>query len=196
MEATSLLRPGFADPVMHAQETFRMVLDAMSRPGSLHASTVSLEPPRSLHPATAALCLTLLDHETPLWLDPSLESDEVWTFLRFHCGCPRAEERSAAAFAVLDGAPCGLASFAQGTPEYPDTSATLICQVEGLREDGPLILRGPGIRDRASLGLSPFPAPFLEEWEGNQARFPRGVDTIWVSGKTIVGLPRTTRLEM
>jgi alpha-D-ribose 1-methylphosphonate 5-triphosphate synthase subunit PhnH len=72
----------------------------------------------------------------------------------------------------------------------------LICQIEGLREDGPLTLRGPGIRDRAGLGPSPFPPTFLEEWESNRARLPRGVDIIWVSGKTIAGLPRTTRLEM
>jgi len=195
MEATPLLRPGFADPVIHAQGTFRMLLDAMSRPGSLHRLDMALEPPRRLAPATAAACLTLLDHDTPLWLDPRADDAEVWSFLRFHCGCPRAESGSAAAFAVVTGALPPLTDFAQGAHEYPDRSTTVIWQVEEVTAEGPLLLSGPGIQERASLGISPLPAGFKEAWRANRAAFPLGVDLIIAAGKTLAALPRSTRLE-
>ena len=68
MSATLTL-PGFAEPVADAQTTFRAVLDAMARPGTIHQVGANLSPPAPLDPATAAVLLTLADNETPLWLD-------------------------------------------------------------------------------------------------------------------------------
>ena len=59
--------PGFEDPVRDAQVTFRAVLDAMARPGRLHHAGQNLTAPAPLDRATAAVLLTLIDNETPLW---------------------------------------------------------------------------------------------------------------------------------
>ena len=64
------IAPGFADPVFDSQATFRAALDALARPGRVAALPPVLTPPAPLNPATAALCLTLADLDTPLWLDP------------------------------------------------------------------------------------------------------------------------------
>lgn len=68
-------------------------------------------------------------------------------FLRFHTGAPITRDPAEAAFALIaDAAACpDFASFAQGTPAYPDRSATLVLAVTDLSNDG-WRLDGPGIR--------------------------------------------------
>ena len=68
--------PRFTDPVDEAQATFRAVLDAMARPGRLHRVGTRLTAPAPLDQATAAVLLTLVDNETPLWLEPSVARGE------------------------------------------------------------------------------------------------------------------------
>ena len=70
---TSTLSPGFADPVADAQSCFRAVLDAMARPGRICIRSGTMAAPPPLCAAAAAVLLTLVDHETPLWLDPAAE---------------------------------------------------------------------------------------------------------------------------
>ena len=77
MSNGSALRPGFLAPVADSQQVFRRVLRAMSEPGSLQDIAVDLAPPAPLDRATAALCLTLLDFETPVWLDAAADGEEV-----------------------------------------------------------------------------------------------------------------------
>ena len=87
--SSSIALPGFADPVGEAQATFRAVLDAMSRPGRLHHVGEHLTAPAPLDSATAAVLLTLIDNETPLWLDGAATAARDW--LAFHCGAVIAE---------------------------------------------------------------------------------------------------------
>ncbi len=96
MSATIEL-PGFADPVGDAQAIFRAVLDAMARPGKLHQVGAGLAAPAPLDCATAAVLLTLIDNETPLWVDPVADAARAW--LAFHCGAAITDVSGEAAFA-------------------------------------------------------------------------------------------------
>jgi alpha-D-ribose 1-methylphosphonate 5-triphosphate synthase subunit PhnH len=103
---TGKLSPGFADAVGDAQSCFRLVLDAMTHPGRLH-TVRPLSPPPPLCDAAAAVVLTLVDQETPLWLDPDAAAARAW--VAFHTGAPVVEEPARAIFAVALSLPA--ASF-------------------------------------------------------------------------------------
>jgi alpha-D-ribose 1-methylphosphonate 5-triphosphate synthase subunit PhnH len=189
------VHPGFADAVLDSQHAFRAVLDAMAHPGRVVALRGPAAP-APLGPAAAAVCLTLLDLDTPVWLDAAAATADVVTFLRFHCGVPLVEAAAAARFAlVADPARLPpLDAFDAGTDERPDLSATLVLQVDGLGEDGGQRLTGPGIEGEARLAVSDAPG-LWELVRVNARRFPRGVDLILCAGGRLAALPRTTRVE-
>lgn len=191
-----LLRPGFAEPVLDAQRCFRTLLAAMAHPGRIQALPVAVEPPAGLMPASAALCLTLLDAEAPLWLDAAAEEAEAASYLRFHCGCPLVAEPQAAAFALVAGALPRLEIFGSGDDLAPEASATVIWQVERLDDEGPLVLTGPGIERTQRLGVAPLPRHLLTDWADNGALYPAGIDLVLVNGGRLVALPRTTRIHL
>ena len=189
---------GFADPVLDSQAAFRALMDAMARPGRFEPLTGPADVPAPLSPVTAAVALTLIDRDTPLWLDPPLAAAEpLCRWLAFHCGALVTQDREAAAFAVVAdprSAP-PLDSFALGSDAYPDRSTTLVMQVQGLTEDGPL-LSGPGVAEPFRLGAWPLPADFWQQWCANRATFPRGVDIVLAGPGGVVALPRSLRAEV
>ena len=154
------LPAGFTDKVLSAQSTFRLVMDAMAHPGSVYQIAADVEAPRPLMRASAALALTLCDHDTPIWLDrPMSEAPDLANWLKFHSGAPIVTDPSAASFALIaDGnALPKLDSFSFGSAEYPDRSTTLILQVESLTQGQRYELRGPGIN--GTVGCGPRSSP-------------------------------------
>ena len=192
-----IVEGGFADPVFGSQSVFRAVMDAMARPGTVHAIDTDLRPPAPLNVAAAAVILTLADADTPVWLGQDLARDEaVRGWLSFQTGAPQANLPSEAAFAIAINAAAlpSLSSFALGTQEYPDRSTTLILQVETLREGEALTLRGPGIKDRETIAPRPMPGHFDMQWRENNALYPRGIDIVLAAPDAVACLPRTVRI--
>jgi alpha-D-ribose 1-methylphosphonate 5-triphosphate synthase subunit PhnH len=189
----SAVAAGFAEPVLAAQATFRTVMDAMARPGSVRrVAGVAAPPP--LSPIAAAIALTLVDYETPFWLDARLAAaPEVARFISFHTGARVTADPAGAAFAfVAEPARAPpFARFAQGSAEYPDRSTTLVLQVAQLAEGEGMVLRGPGIAGARRLAVSPLPADFLDQLSENRAGFPRGVDILLATDDAVAGLPRS-----
>ena len=91
------LRPGLADPVHDSQRFFRGLLTAMAHPGRLVTLEGAPQGPKPLDPATAAAALTLLDYDTPLWIDWIADTPPLRAYLKFHCGCPIVERSQEAA---------------------------------------------------------------------------------------------------
>lgn len=61
-----MVAAGFVDPVMSAQTTFRAVLAATSRPGTVWPIEVELSSHAPLSRGAAAVALTLCDRDTPI----------------------------------------------------------------------------------------------------------------------------------
>jgi alpha-D-ribose 1-methylphosphonate 5-triphosphate synthase subunit PhnH len=187
---TLALSPGFADPVADAQACFRSVLDAMARPSRIH-SVAGAVPPAPLCSAAGAALLTLVDHETPLWLDPDADAARAW--IQFHCGAPLAGIGDAA-FGLALSLP-DLAALPAGSDEAPETSATLILQVASLGRGRRFRLRGPGLRGGAELAVEGLPADFVTQWQRNRSQFPRGIDLVLCAGDQLAALPRSVTVE-
>jgi alpha-D-ribose 1-methylphosphonate 5-triphosphate synthase subunit PhnH len=194
MSQQQQLSAGFADPVHDAQHAFRRVLDALSRPGQRLALGSPVKG-LALGPAMAHLLLALTDDDTAVWWQHSEGSAADW--LRFHTGASRAATPAEAAFAVVTHAAAlpPLDSFAAGSAESPEGSATLLVEVPSL-DDGPAVeWRGPGIREMQTVRIAGLPENFWAQWQANHAAFPQGVDIVFTCADAALGLPRTTRVR-
>jgi alpha-D-ribose 1-methylphosphonate 5-triphosphate synthase subunit PhnH len=187
---------GFADPTHDAQAVFRSVLNALARPGqleTLHASD-SLQAPAPLSRGLTALLLTLLDGETSLHLGDTLASDAAWMAVRFHTGVQPAE-RGTAEFVAERAANASWEGLLLGTDEAPQLGATLIVEATSLAGSG-LVLRGPGIQHTQRMGLCGLSPAFWQARIALQREFPRGADLLIVCGSQLLGVPRSTRIDM
>jgi alpha-D-ribose 1-methylphosphonate 5-triphosphate synthase subunit PhnH len=187
------MTPGFADPTLDAQASFRILLDAMAHPGRIvRLPACPAQPPPGLGPAAAALILTLTDSDSTVWLDAGAAAVN-WA--QFHAGCRIVSKPEQAAFLFATTHPPQQSSLAQGSAEEPHHSATLVVEVASLGVGGGWVLSGPGIETMVQLHVVGAPSDFLAQRAANLASFPCGVDTILTCGSDLVALPRTTQVE-
>ena len=157
----------FPHSVLSAQSTFRAILDATARPGSIQSFSGVPEAPSPLSSGAAAVALALCDHDTPVWIDTGLSaSAPVREWLRFYCGCPIAQNPREAAFA-----------FAADPGALPPFEAF-----------------SPGIRARVAFRAAPLPADIAARLASNRELFPRGIDLMLVTNQAVAALPRSVRV--
>lgn len=195
----SVLAPGFTDPVHDSQSVFRVLLDALSRPGrimTMAAAMPGLTGVEEVPSAVFAALLALADYTTPVMLQNSHRG--LSDALRFHTGAPLTTDPAEAVFAYLNDAEAlpSIDSFSLGEPEMPERAATLFIRVESLDAGPTLVWRGPGIRDAQAVRIAGLPTQFWHERAALASRFPCGIDCYFVAGDALVGLPRTTQVEV
>lgn len=188
------LLASFSHPVADAQLAFRRILKAMSEPGVI----VTLPPlPAwdSASCAATAVLMTLVDGETPLYLDNALSSEVLLANLRFHTGAPVTTNKEAP-FALLHGASdISLETFSAGSDLSPEKSTTVILEATALDGGTTLRLSGPGLK--APRAIAPqLPPSVLHYLSRRPHRFPQGIDLILACGENLMALPRTTHVEV
>jgi alpha-D-ribose 1-methylphosphonate 5-triphosphate synthase subunit PhnH len=187
------------DPVRETQLTFRVLLDAMARPGTVRQLPVAAEG-APLNPWLAAVLLTLLDHEVGLAVEPFLNAEAVERYVRQRTAARQVSVAQAdfvvAAWDSLD--PALPPRLRQGTLEYPNDSATLVILVPPLGADTGvrLGLAGPGVPvgfETRIAGLTPA----LLAARDDAAEYPCGIDLILIdpSGQ-VAALPRSTAITV
>jgi len=193
----STIGRGFDNLALDSQAVFRLALSAMSRPGDIQQLTAGIESPAGLHSASAAVLLALLDQDTRLWLSPAFAGSHVATYLRFHTGCVLVADAAEADFVLVAraGELPALNALSRGSEEYPERSATVVLQVEGLSNSGGWHLSGPGIEGVKLLRIEGLDEGFVAQWREAQAEFPRGVDLFAASASSLAALSRSTRVE-
>jgi alpha-D-ribose 1-methylphosphonate 5-triphosphate synthase subunit PhnH len=203
---SAAIASGFASPVFDAQAVFRVVLQALARPGIARDLPCRLDAPAPLTPELAAIALALADTDAPLWLDPALAaSPAVLRYLRFHTGAAIVSDPAEAAFALIANPARSprFAVFASGSDLYPDRSTTIVMAVDAIAAPGEgglpgapaITLQGPGIKGQVAVSAAPLPETFLDDLRSNHARFPRGIDCLLAAPGRVLGIPRSSIAE-
>ncbi|MBA0211865.1 phosphonate C-P lyase system protein PhnH [Pectobacterium brasiliense] len=188
------IQASFVQPVADAQCAFRRILKAVSEPGV----TVTLPLQQGwgrLSPASTAVMLTLVDRDTPLWLDDGLDDESLRSNLRFHTGAILTCDESAA-FALLHvSSAIALSRFSAGDVMSPEKSTTVVIEVSGLTGGTPLRLSGPGLE--TSRVVEPqLPPDIVRYLCHRSAPFPQGIDLMFTCADALMALPRTTHVEV
>lgn len=188
---------GLDSSVHEAQQIFRLLMDAMAKPG-LVVEVPSDVQFGEVSAAVTQLLLTLSDNSTPCFLSQRyLNDDHFVENFRFHCAAPITQTRELADFALISGEEattfCG---FAMGEGSYPDKSASIIIEVDSLESGIECLLTGPGIQTSSSANIKGLSDELLMALISGRGTFPQGVDLYLSSGHQIMAIPRTTRIQL
>ena len=179
------------EPIWEAdtqQTQYRMLLDAMSRPGCRYPLSHVSEG------ATVALSIlaTLLDAEVSLADPHNLLRDKDWPMLQAK-SCTEKQ----ADYILCDGKRAPGFQPKMGTLPSPELSATLIVVVDSLSSgDTHLQVTGPGVERCNAIDINGLSAEWIVMREDWNCAFPLGVDMIFVDCTHIVALPRTAKVEV
>lgn len=168
------------------QGIFRVLMEAMARPGSLH-------PLGSLLGGVSCsrgVLASLLDTRTTLADCHDLLDPDDWLLFQ---ACKAAAEK--ADYLLCDGNLPFNVTPKIGTLSCPDHSATLIIQVARLGTGKTtLLLRGPGIEKTTNLLLEGLDLTWLE-YRQELISFPLGIDMILVDRENLAAIPRTSNVK-
>ena len=166
---------------LRSNATFEALMWALSRPGDI----------RTLPEAGFdAIAETLVDLECSAYADTPAMRERIVA-----SGALLVDRIGAADHVFLtsiDNAGQQLAEINCGTALYPDDGATLI--VAAAHGGQRVRLTGPGIEDTTEIALS-VPASF---WAMREmlCLYPEGFDIFFVDGDKVIGLPRSTKVEV
>lgn len=163
--------------------TFEALMWALSRPG-----TVEQLP----SPDLAGIAEALLDRECRVFCDDAALMDRVASFGAALVPVGLADH----AFLSLADGP-GLERLAQvpvGSDLYPDAGATVVAAAR-FDAGQSLRLTGPGIETWTDIAVDGL-AEGLWRLRAARCRYPAGFDLFLICGSSVIGLPRSTEIEV
>ncbi len=188
------------DEITYTQSLFRTLLDCMSRPGKIgRIEPASCGLSFSFTDYTLGVAITLLDQEVTFHVYNDRNNSSVQ--LQMYTMSRQVSMEECDYFFVNGNENFDVSRLKKGILEFPDESATVICQVRKLsgerilRPDAiKLQLQGPGIRDTNTLYIYGLNQQVIEPWQQCNQEFPLGLDWIFVDedGK-VCCIPRSTK---
>lgn len=178
-----------------SQQVFRILLDALARPGMIGRL------PRELGDPLDLPLLALTDQTTPIAaLDPTEDEQARLAKLSQLTHAPLAPVLQAR-FVVShrDPSPASMAELKTGCDDRPHEAALLI-QAALVAEQPqpdflPWHLNGPGVDGTRVIHVAGVSRPFFHTRNQLVAHYPQGVDVVLISSSgDVVGIPRATRV--
>lgn len=184
---------GLTDNIHAPQQYFRQILLAMSEPATCVSLSQSPEWEK-LNAASVGVLLTLCDQNTHVYFSDTLKSDGIIKSTQFHTQAVISEAQTAH-FAFITASEFRADDFNHGDEVCPEHSATVVIQVDSLKDGNPLTLSGAGIKSTKTV--SPMMSDALVTHYQHQAKhYPLGIDTILTCGNQLIAIPRTTKVEV
>ncbi|WP_380178988.1 phosphonate C-P lyase system protein PhnH [Kalamiella sp. sgz302252] len=180
------LLASFSHSFADSQRAFRLILKALSEPGV----KVALPPVAAwgnASPAATAILTTLVDRETPFWMDSSLSNNAMLENLaRF--GARTATKKEAAVALLNADSETPIEGFSPG-----HGPSTVIVEVAALSGGLTLRLSGPDLREPRAIAPK-LPEAVLHYLRERVHSFPQPIDLIFTCGETMMALPHTTNV--
>jgi len=177
------------DPVGDTQSCYRALVDATSRPGTIH---------RVPSPADRVVVATLADEEIGLSTPDDRLREALAGTGRLH-ETPRDEARLVHVRGSTGGT---VRDVPRGTLKDPSLGATVVYRIEELDErpgnaDGTtaVTVSGPGVPGERTFTLS-LPAAELRAIADAQGAYPRGIDAVFATEDHIAALPRSVTIDV
>jgi alpha-D-ribose 1-methylphosphonate 5-triphosphate synthase subunit PhnH len=161
--------------------TFEALMWALARPGTVQDLPA---------PGMAGLAETLLDRECRVFCDDPAFAEVITTFGAAQVALPLADHCFLSLGTTIDR----LTQVAVGSVLYPDAGATVVAEV-GFGPGQRLRLTGPGIETFAEIALTGV-APEFWAMRAALCRYPAGFDLFLICGAQVIGLPRSTEIEV
>jgi len=183
------------DLVFDSQQVFRLILEALSSPGTPQELGMYADKLYGEHPACLAVAITLLDNEVSFHISASSDLAE-----EIHALTLAEETCVASADFVFVCAPDQLGQTIEtakcGALSNPHKSATLIIENEGVPLCR-LLLSGPGIDGQREIWATERLRDAIALRDAQQYEYPQGIDLFFLSkAGEFVAIPRLTRMEV
>jgi len=163
--------------------TFEALMWALARPGTVQ----SLPGPG---PGLVGIAEALLDRECRVYCDDPKLADRIASFGAAQVALPLADH----CYLSLDKDLDRLAQLAVGSALYPDAGATVVAEAR-IGKGQRLRLTGPGIETAAEIAIDGI-APGFWALRARLCRYPAGVDLFLICDAQVIGLPRSTMIEV
>lgn len=178
------------DPVHDTRACFRALVTSMSHPGTVTSAPIK--------PADHAVLSTLVDHEVTCFTPDETIRSALENRGRFTA----ADVDRARIVHAPDPGECPVSDLTHGTLKEPSDGATVIYRIDGLisssDEDAgtTLVLSGPGISGERRLNVRGFTPSDARALADAQSSYPRGIDAVLTTERSIAAVPRSVDLEV
>jgi alpha-D-ribose 1-methylphosphonate 5-triphosphate synthase subunit PhnH len=186
------------DEVFDAQQDFRVLLEAMARPGKIcRLEGAAVDPPAGLHRTTSLAAFALLNGDTRFYVCNDVDG-QMGTYLRENTGAEMTTmEKADYVFCSGDYDMNCISQFKRGTLQEPEDSATVFIDLEDIAESGGvgdvrIVLQGPGVETEKVLFLRKVQASLFWSVSEINDEFPIGIDLFLTdAGGRVIAIPRS-----
>lgn len=184
--------------VHDTQDTYRNLLNSMSRPGTISPVIGEVQAEIPFHHATFLTALTLLDAEVRFHVVG--DQEHVRKAIADYTLARSSTVEEADYIIVPNGTKeetlfQALKNCKVGSLVDPQNASTWIIEQEELSQHGSLTLTGPGIQNEASLQLD-VTEKFWGVRREKVKEFPLGIDLIFTDARSLACIPRTTKVSV